>query len=95
MAATLFDGIVQGLQLSLLAVGITFLVEYLDDTLKTPDEIERILGVPVLGFVAEMQYKSKDGEVYVSRQPRSPVSEAFRSLRTNLEYASVQNPFVL
>jgi non-specific protein-tyrosine kinase len=47
----------------------------------------------VLGFVAEMQYKKKSAEeVYVSRQPRSPVSEAFRSLRTNLEFASVQKP---
>jgi len=76
----------------MLVVGFVFLVEHLDDTLKTPDEVERILGVPVLGFIAEMQYKGKDGEVYVSRQPRSPVSEAFRSLRTNLEFASVQKP---
>jgi capsular exopolysaccharide synthesis family protein len=76
----------------MLAVGIVFLVEHLDDTLKTPDEVERLLGVPVLGFIAEMQYKSKGDEVYVARQPRSPVSEAFRSLRTNLEYAAVQKP---
>lgn len=76
----------------MLAAGIVFLVEYLDDTLKTPDEVERILGVPVLGFIAEMQYKGKGNEVYVARQPRSPVSEAFRSLRTNLEYAAVQKP---
>jgi polysaccharide biosynthesis transport protein len=77
----------------MLAAGIIFLVEYLDDALKTPEDIERILGVPVLGFVAEMQYKSRSPEeVYVSRQPRSPVSEAFRSLRTNLEFASVQKP---
>ncbi|GAB4452453.1 MAG: hypothetical protein OHK0041_15820 [Anaerolineales bacterium] len=76
----------------MLAVGIVFLVEYLDDTLKTPDEVERLLGVPVLGFIAEMQYKGKGDEVYVAHQPRSPVSEAFRSLRTNLEYAAVQKP---
>ncbi len=76
----------------MLAVGVVFLVEYLDDTLKTPDEVERLLGVPVLGFIAEMQYKGKGDEVYVARQPRSPVSEAFRSLRTNLEYAAVQKP---
>ena len=77
----------------MLAAGIIFLVEYLDDTLKTPDDIERALDVPVLGFVAEMQYRGKSAEeVYVSRQPRSPVSEAFRSLRTNLEFASVQKP---
>jgi succinoglycan biosynthesis transport protein ExoP len=77
----------------MLAAGIVFLVEYLDDTLKTPEHVERVLGIPVLGFVAEMQYKGKSAEdVYVSRQPRSPVSEAFRSLRTNLEFASVQKP---
>ena len=75
----------------MLAAGIVFLVEYLDDALKTPEDVERALGIPVLGFVAEMQYKNKSAEeVYVSRQPRSPVSEAFRSLRTNLEFASVQ-----
>jgi polysaccharide biosynthesis transport protein len=77
----------------MLAAGIAFLVEYLDDTLKTPDEVEQILGIPVLGFVAEMQYKNKkEAEVYVSHQPRSPVSEAFRSLRTNLEFSSVNKP---
>jgi capsular exopolysaccharide synthesis family protein len=76
----------------MLAVGIVFLVEYLDDTLKTPEEVERILGVPVLGFIADMKYKGKDGDVYVARQPRSPVSEAFRSLRTNLEFAAVHKP---
>jgi capsular exopolysaccharide synthesis family protein len=77
----------------MLAAGIAFLVEYLDDTLKTPEEVEQALGLPVLGFVAEMKYKTKSPEeVYVSRQPRSPVSEAFRSLRTNLEFAAVQKP---
>jgi capsular exopolysaccharide synthesis family protein len=77
----------------MLAAGIVFLIEYLDDTLKTPEDVEQVLGVPVLGFVAEMRYKSRSpAEVYVSRQPRSPVSEAFRSLRTNLEFASVQKP---
>jgi capsular exopolysaccharide synthesis family protein len=77
----------------MLAAGIIFLVEYLDDTIKTPEDVERALGIPVLGFVAEMHYKTKSAEeVYVSRQPRSPVSEAFRSLRTNLEFASVKGP---
>jgi len=77
----------------MLAAGIVFLVEHLDDTLKTPEDVEHALGIPVLGFVAEMQYKGKSAEeVYVTRQPRSPVSEAFRSLRTNLEFASVQQP---
>lgn len=89
---TMMNAILASVVGLMLAAGIVFLVEHLDDTLKTPDEVERILGVPVLGFIAEMQYKGKGDEVYVARQPRSPVSEAFRSLRTNLEYAAVQRP---
>jgi polysaccharide biosynthesis transport protein len=77
----------------MLVAGIVFLVEYLDDTLKTPEDVERVLGLPVLGFVAQMPYKDKQPDVvYVAQQPRSPISEAFRALRTNLEFASVQEP---
>jgi capsular exopolysaccharide synthesis family protein len=77
----------------MLAAGIAFLVEYLDDTLKTPEDVERLLGLPVLGFIAQMPYKRKEAEqVFVARQPRSPVSEAFRSLRTNLEFSAVERP---
>jgi len=68
-------------------------VEYLDDTLKTPEDVERVLGLNVLGFVADMRPAGKSAEeVYILREPRSPVSEAFRSLRTNLEFAGVEKP---
>ncbi len=77
----------------MLAAGAAFLIEYLDDTLKTPEDIEQALGLPVLGYIAEMQYAEKGKEnLYVAMQPRSPVSEAFRSLRTNLEFAGVEKP---
>lgn len=80
----------------LITAAIVFLIEFLDDTLKTPDEIKAILEVPVIGFIGELKQSSKKGEdalgVYVAKNPRSPVAEAFRSLRTNLEYSSVDNP---
>jgi polysaccharide biosynthesis transport protein len=86
---TLLAGVV-GLMLS---GGIIFLVEYLDDTIKTMEDVESVLGIPVIGYIAELQHHSKRGEeLYVMRQPRSPVSEAFRLLRTNLEFASVDRP---
>lgn len=77
----------------LLAAGFAFLIEYLDDTLKTPEDIERVLGLSVIGYIAKMDYPVK-GErgMYVVKQPRSPVSEAFRSLRTNLEFSGVDRP---
>ncbi|MFH1905820.1 MAG: polysaccharide biosynthesis tyrosine autokinase [Chloroflexota bacterium] len=77
----------------MLAVGFVFLKEYLDDTLKTPEDIERLLDLSTIGYIAQMKYAddSKE-ELYVARQPRSPVSEAFRALRTNLEFAGVDEP---
>jgi len=76
-----------------LAVALVFLLDMLDTTLKTPEQVERALGLPVLGFVAEMKYaKNGPEKVYVARQPRSPISEAFRTLRTNLEFVSIQEP---
>lgn len=77
----------------MLAAGFVFLKEYLDDTLKTPEDIERLLELTTIGIIAQMKYAdaSKE-ELYVARQPRSPVSEAFRALRTNLEFAGVDEP---
>ena len=80
----------------MLAAGIVFLIEYLDDTLKVPEDVDRVLGIPLIGYIAEMEKKGNDEDsVYVSAQPRSPVSEAFRSLRTNLEFSAVDKPLQL
>ena len=73
-----------------LAGGIAFLVEYLDDTIRTPEDIERILKLPVIGYIGDIN--TEQGEfvdLHVLKHPRSPVSEAFRSLRTNLEFTNV------
>ena len=77
----------------LLAGGIAFLIEYLDDSIKNPEDVERILGVPVLGYIGEVSGgRKKTAAMNILNQPRSPVAEAFRSLRTNLEFAGVNQP---
>lgn len=73
----------------LLAAGIAFLVEYLDDTVKGISEIEEGAGAHVIGFVALLEDKEVSDQVYVQKHPRSSVSEAFRSIRTNIDYAQV------
>jgi capsular polysaccharide biosynthesis protein len=35
----------------MVSVGIVFLLEYLDNTIKTPDDIEKLLGIPVIGTI--------------------------------------------
>jgi capsular exopolysaccharide synthesis family protein len=76
----------------LLAGGIAYLIEYVDDTIRTPEDIERILHLPVVGYIGDMRNaQSAVDEIHVFHQPRSPISEAFRSLRTNLEFANVDS----
>jgi polysaccharide biosynthesis transport protein len=74
----------------MLAVGVVFLIEALDDTLRTPDDVVRHLNLPVLGVIAT--HDVVDGKPVVAYRPRSPVAEAFRSLRTNLQFAMVDRP---
>jgi non-specific protein-tyrosine kinase len=74
----------------MIGLGLVFLIEALDDTVKGPGDVTRHLGLPVLGFVARMD-DSAAGPITIA-EPRSPISEAFRSLRTNIQYASVDRP---
>jgi capsular exopolysaccharide synthesis family protein len=76
----------------MLCVGIVFLISYLDTTIKTPEDVERELSLTVLGFIADMEVKENPQGVFVIKSPRSPISEAFRSLRTNLNYVGVDKP---
>lgn len=73
----------------LVGAGIIFLIEAFDDTLKGPDDVVRHLGLPVLALIAK---HDKDVKVITAAQPRSPISEAYRSLRTNLQFTSVDYP---
>jgi len=42
------------------SVGIIFLLEYLDNTIKTEQDVEQILGLSVLGAIATIDYKTED-----------------------------------
>lgn len=67
-------------------IGVVFLREALDDTVKSKESIEQLLGVPVIGSIGEMPRKQKDiRKIHISQQPHSIISEDFRLLRTNLE----------
>jgi capsular exopolysaccharide synthesis family protein len=79
----------------LAAVGIAFLVEYLDDSVTSSDDVQEVTGLPTLGVVPVMSGDPKRSEIYrlvTLLSPRSPVAESYRALRTNIEFASVDTP---
>jgi non-specific protein-tyrosine kinase len=78
-----------------LAAGAAYLLEFVDDTLKSPQEIERIFNRPLIGYLSELDeatHADSAGMPFVARYPRHPLAEAFRTLRTNLEFAAVDQP---
>jgi capsular exopolysaccharide synthesis family protein len=94
-------GIIFGLALG---IGSAFIREYLDNTVKAVEHLER-RGLVVLGIIPDMEHNaetsirrqvknpSKGGESFRRRlityeDPKSPISESYRSLRTNITYSS-------
>jgi len=74
-----------------IAAGIVVLIEFLDDSITDPQEMTKRWGLPILGVVANYDTGEDDTPITV-QYPRSPVSEAFRSLRTNLQFTSIDHP---
>jgi capsular exopolysaccharide synthesis family protein len=69
----------------LVALGLAFGIEYLDDTVKTPDDVTERLRLPLLGLVPSV----RDKRVPLLSEPvPHDFGEAFRSLRTSLVFTS-------
>ena len=73
----------------MLGVGLAFLIEMLNDLVRTPRDVGRYLHIPLLGVVpdAEEDEQVRDIDLcHVVRQaPYSIISESYRQLRTNLK----------
>jgi succinoglycan biosynthesis transport protein ExoP len=68
-----------------LAIGLVLGIDYLDDTIKTPEDITRKLRIPFLGLVPAV--KGSDHALLTMQVPHE-FGEAFRSLRTSLVFSS-------
>lgn len=73
-----------------LGIGASYLLEYLDDTIKTPDDIKSVTGLPTLTGISETKLvNGSKKELVTLEHPRSPVAEAYRSLRTAVLFSNV------
>ncbi len=78
----------------MIGLGAAFLIEYLDDTVKTPDDVVRIIGLSTLGVIARQRNSNGEGELRVVtvEDPRASDAEAYRSIRTGIQFSSVDDP---
>ncbi len=66
-----------------------FFVEYMDDTIKTPDDIESVLALPFLGYVPATD--KEEGPIYMFSGPRAAIAESYRTIRTSIMLSSTED----
>jgi len=77
-----FTALLAGL---LAAVGLVFCIEYLDDTVRTPEDVSKRLNLALLGIVPTVRGSQVP---LLSEQVPLEFGEAFRSLRTSIVFTS-------
>jgi Mrp family chromosome partitioning ATPase len=82
-------GLVLGLTLGL---GLALLLETLDTRVRSAAEVSQRLGMPLLARIPTPRRKQqKPGHLIVTEDPSGPHAEAFRMLRTNLEFVTLED----
>lgn len=74
---------------AVLALGIIYVIDMLDDRLRSPEEVRDELGLPVLGIIRKLPQDEVDKcRIYVHAYPQTPHAECFRTLKTSLTLAA-------
>jgi non-specific protein-tyrosine kinase len=76
----------------ILALVLVTILEYVDDTLKSEDDLEQALGLTPLGAVYRMKVRTEHKKLASAQYPFSPASEAYRMIRSNIQFMSVDKP---
>ncbi|MBI5204611.1 MAG: polysaccharide biosynthesis tyrosine autokinase [Nitrospirae bacterium] len=66
-----------------------FFVEYMDDSIKTTEDVDKALGLPFLGLIPSEKGK---GPLYISSDSKSIIAEAYRTVRTGIILSAAGEP---
>jgi capsular exopolysaccharide synthesis family protein len=73
-------------------IGLAFLVEYLDNTIKSQIEMEERYKLPVLGTIEMFKENKSSIESHIIEHPLSPLAENYRLIRTGLMLSAAEHP---
>jgi polysaccharide biosynthesis transport protein len=73
-------------------IGFAFFLEYLDNTVKTPEDVEEKFNIPVISTIDLFKNKNETIVENVLKDTSSLISESFRGLRTSIFLSSADNP---
>ena len=71
---------------------LTFLLEYLDNTIKNSTDLQQRYGLTVLGGIEELREKGQSIDSYLALKPLSPLAESYRLIRTALLLSAAERP---
>ncbi len=69
-------------------VGLAFFLEYLDNSIKSPDDTEKMLELPIMGLIARSTPEQHSLETVLLDAPLCAVAESYKSLRTSVLLSS-------
>ncbi|MFH1634363.1 MAG: polysaccharide biosynthesis tyrosine autokinase, partial [Chloroflexota bacterium] len=75
-----------------LAAAAAYLLEYLDNSIKGPEDVKKLSNLPTLAGIAHISGERYRDKLITVKHPRSPISEAYRSLRTNIQFSTIDHP---
>ena len=77
------------------SVALIFVIYYFDDTIKLTENLEEEIDMPVVAkiFKNDVNNKNHQVELLLDKYPKSVVSESIKTLRTNLQFSTVDEEF--
>lgn len=79
----------------LIGVAAAFLFDFLDDSIKSRTDLEAATSsTPILAIIPHLSNWRNRGEAHLAsiEQPSSPTAEAYRTLRTSVQFAGLERP---
>lgn len=85
------DATVAGILGLFMGIGLAFARDHLDDRIRSKDQLEQATGAAVLGMIPPVPGWRDRSETHVIslEEPHSPIAEAYRSLRTSVQFMSL------